>query len=133
MKKTSRILITFFLCYFSYCCSSSKQISTIEAEYYSKKFDFLILHTPDKTYELHDYKFTYLTLEGKVKEQHKIPKEAIHVHLKNQLETNTSDSIVIQKYQIQKITHNTIAPSEVTILLLIDIIILLSFIISGTT
>lgn len=108
MKKTVCILFTCCILSVICSCKSTKELATHEADYYSKDVDYIVVHAPNKVFELHQFKFKYLTLEGKYIEMQKTKNNAIHVYTNLAINPDSSENVVIEKKTIQKITYDTV-------------------------
>ncbi|WP_340110737.1 hypothetical protein [Maribellus mangrovi] len=108
MKKLAYILLAFSMLNVLQSCKTTKEVYVPLADYYSKDFDYLIVHTPNNVFELHDYKFHYRTLEGVCQELGKSKSESYHIYLNTDIESDPSENVIIERKDIQRVTYTAV-------------------------
>ncbi len=117
MKKTVSIL--FIICIFSAYfvgCKTHQILSVSEASEIKNAKNFLLLHTPSRTYKLYNYKFSDTMLSGDLMEKTKTKGYTINVHTKRdfyaELDENTVYSYELAMSDIDKITYSKVSTGK---------------------
>ncbi len=113
MKQLLYPLLTFCILNLFNSCITTKDLYIPLADFYSKDFDHIIVHTPNTIFELHDYKFHNWTLEGVSKKRQKRKSISIHIYINKDVQPNSSGIILIDRKDIQRVTRDSVKVPDI--------------------
>jgi len=90
-----------------YGCTTTRELYVPLADYYSKDFDYITVHTTNTTFELHEFEFSNLKLEGIMKVQQNKDFKTFHIYVNTVIDLSPSKHVVIERKNIKKITYVT--------------------------
>lgn len=95
MKKIV-VLLSLAILIFQFGCTTTRYVSFQQASEPKYLRDHLVLHTPETTYHLYDYKFTKETLEGNLKPLTDQKKFGLHVFTNLNFELGLGQDSILQ-------------------------------------
>jgi hypothetical protein len=119
MKKSISILLCYCILALSTGCQTTRLLSIDEASAMNADKKYIVLHTPQSTYKLVNYKFTDDSVEGDLMNFSGKNAYAINIYiallLEVKLDVNELKYIKLQKSVIQRITYTKDSPGKTVI------------------
>lgn len=125
MKKIISILLCYCILMLPSGCRSSKPLTADDAATMKRIRNFLVLHTPTRTYKMYDYKFTTDSIEGNLRiyppgQMTNTINIYTEMNFELKLDRNSSKYTRLSKNDITKITYKKFS-LENTILLTLGV------------
>ena len=105
MKKIGAILLSICMLNLTFGCTSIEEISIQKASWESRNTKRLLIHDLYNIYELHNYKFNDLTLEGQLERFEHNYQKSINIYTNISVIPDSANHVVIDYNDIKEITQ----------------------------